>query len=83
MGEIALVGKALGRYNLQLGADSQGRRLNRLFKENIDEAGILETLEPLLLDYASQRLEHEAFGDYLFRSGILSAPKTIDMELVS
>jgi len=83
LGEIALVGKALGRYNLQLGADSQGRRLNRLYKENIDEAGILETLEPLLRDYASQRLEKEAFGDYLFRSGVLSEPKTIDMELVS
>ncbi len=83
LGEIALVGKALGRYNLQLGADFQGRRLNRLYKENIDEAGILETLEPLLRDYASQRLNNEAFGDYLFRSGVLSAPKTIDMELVS
>jgi sulfite reductase (NADPH) hemoprotein beta-component len=83
LGEIALVGKALGRYNLQLGADFQGRRLNRLFKENIDEAGILETLEPLLRDYASQRLDNEAFGDYLFRSGVLSEPKTIDMELVS
>nr|HPO24523.1 assimilatory sulfite reductase (NADPH) hemoprotein subunit [Arenimonas sp.] len=83
LGEIALVGKALGRYNLHLGADFQGRRLNRLFKENIDEAGILETLEPLLRDYASQRLDNEAFGDYLFRSGVLSEPKTIDMELVS
>ncbi len=83
LGEIALVGKALGRYNLHLGADFQGRRLNRLYKENIDEAGILETLEPLLSGYASQRHEKEAFGDYLFRSGILSEPKTIDMELVS
>lgn len=83
LGEIALVGKALGRYNLHLGADFQGRRLNRLFKENIDEAGILEMLEPLLRDYATQRLENEAFGDYLFRSGVLSTPKTIDMELVS
>ena len=83
LGEIALVGKALGRYNLHLGADFQGRRLNRLFKENIDEAGILEILEPLLRDYASQRLENEAFGDYLFRSGVLSAPKTIELELVS
>ncbi len=83
LGEIALVGKALGRYNLHLGADFQGRRLNRLYKENIDEAGILETLEPLLRDYASQRLGNEAFGDYLFRSGVLSAPKTIELELVS
>jgi sulfite reductase (NADPH) hemoprotein beta-component len=68
---------------LQLGADFQGRRLNRLYKENIDEAGILETLEPLLRDYALQRLDKEAFGDYLFRSGVLPEPKSIAMELVS
>ncbi len=83
LGEIALVGKALGRYDLHLGADSQGRRLNRLFKENIGENGILEILEPPLRDFASQRLDNQAFGNYLFRSGILSEPKTIDMELVS
>ena len=85
LGEIALVGKAFGRYNLHLGADFQGRRLNRLYKENIDEASILQTLEPLLRDYAAQRSSDEAFGDYLFRSGVLSVPKTIgiNMELTS
>lgn len=82
LGEIALVGKALGRYNLHLGADFQGRRLNRLFKENIDEAGILEILEPLLRAYAAQRLKAEAFGDYLFRSGVLVAPTSIALELL-
>ncbi len=83
LGEIALVGKALGRYNLHLGADFQGRRLNRLYKENIDEAGILEILEPLLRDYATQRLSGEGFGDYLFRSGVLVAPTAIALELLS
>jgi sulfite reductase (NADPH) hemoprotein beta-component len=83
LGEIALIGKALGRYNLHLGADVQGRRLNRLFKENIDETGILETLEPLLRDYASQRLSDEAFGDYLYRTGVLSLPQPIEVELIS
>lgn len=82
LGEIALVGKALGRYNLHLGADFQGRRLNRLFKENIDESSILETLEPLLRDYAAQRLNAEAFGDYLYRSGVLVAPTSIAVELI-
>ncbi|HWS40935.1 MAG TPA: sulfite reductase, partial [Arenimonas sp.] len=83
LGEIALVGKALGRYNLHLGADFQGRRLNRLHKENIDEVGILEILEPLLGDYAAKRLSNEAFGDYLFRSGVLVAPTEIALELLS
>src|SRR5690606_9434891 len=35
LGEIALVGKAPGRYNLMLGADHRGQRLNTLYRENI------------------------------------------------
>lgn len=82
LGEIGLVGKALGRYNLHLGADFQGRRLNRLFLENVDEAGILAALQPLLRDYAEQRASHEAFGDFLYRTGVLVAPAAIAVELV-
>ena len=41
------MGKAPGRYNLYLGGDVRGQRLNRLYRENIDEAGILAALEPL------------------------------------
>jgi sulfite reductase (NADPH) hemoprotein beta-component len=82
LGEIALVGKALGRYNLHLGADFQGRRLNRLYQENVDEAGILATLQPLLQSYAEQRFSAEAFGDFLYRTGVLAAPTAIAMELV-
>ena len=82
LGEIALVGKALGRYNLHLGADFQGRRLNRLYRENVDEAGILQALEPLLRDYAATRLPAEAFGDFLYRSGVLEAKPAITVELL-
>jgi sulfite reductase (NADPH) hemoprotein beta-component len=82
LGEIALVGKALGRYNLHLGADFQGRRLNRLYKENIDEAEILEILESFFSDYSIHRLQAEAFGDYLYRSGVLVAPTSIALELL-
>jgi len=71
LGEIALIGKALGRYNLLLGSDSSGQRLNRLYKENIDEADILAELEPLFLRYASERNSGEGFGEYLYRADIL------------
>ncbi len=71
LGEIALVGRAPGRYNLHLGADFQGRRLNRLVRENIDQAGILATLEPLLARYAGERQPEEHFGDFLLRTNAL------------
>jgi sulfite reductase (NADPH) hemoprotein beta-component len=68
LAEIALVGKAPGRYNLFLGGDARGQRLNRLYRENIDEAGILEALEPLFAAYARERRPGEGFGDFTVRA---------------
>ena len=74
LGEIALVGKAPGRYNLMLGADHRGERLNTLHRENIDEAQLLGTLDPLFASYATQRTQGERFGDWLLRSGVIASP---------
>ena len=74
LGEIALVGKAPGRYNLMLGADHRGERLNTLHRENIDEAQLLATLDPLFASYATQRTQGERFGDWLLRSGVIASP---------
>lgn len=79
LGEIALVGKAPGRYNLMLGADAHGQRLNRLHRENIDEQEILHTLDALFERYADERTAEpsgtdEGFGDFLLRVGVIAAP---------
>jgi len=71
LGEIALVGNAPGRYNLMLGADHRGQRLNALYRENIDEAAILAALDTLFARYAEERTRDEYFGDFLLRSGLL------------
>ena len=87
LGEIALVGKAPGRYNLMLGADHRGDRLNTLYRENIDEQAILVALDPLFARYARERTQGERFGDFLVRAGILatdaSGRKTLPLELVA
>ncbi len=75
LGEIALVGKAPGRYNLMLGADHRGQRLNTLYRENIPEADILAELEPLFARYAADRGRDEGFGDFLLRAGIVDIPE--------
>ncbi|TPG50876.1 assimilatory sulfite reductase (NADPH) hemoprotein subunit [Rhodanobacter glycinis] len=72
LGEIALVGRGPGRYDLRLGADFTGQRLNQVHRENVDEAAILDTLDPLLARYAAERGEGEGFGDFLLRAGILT-----------
>lgn len=74
LGEIALVGKAPGRYNLMLGADHRGQRLNTLYRENITEAEIVEALDPLFARYAAERNDGEGFGDFLHRVGIVALP---------
>ena len=80
LGEIALVGKAPGRYNLMLGADARGQRLNVLHRENIDEAEILATLDPLFARYADEREQREGFGDFLLRSGVVKPAAKLHVE---
>jgi sulfite reductase (NADPH) hemoprotein beta-component len=75
LGEIALIGKAPGRYNLMLGADRRGQRLNTLHRENVDEAQILAALDPLFEAYARDRAAAEGFGDYLLRAGVVAIPE--------
>ncbi|HEU0228948.1 MAG TPA: assimilatory sulfite reductase (NADPH) hemoprotein subunit [Burkholderiaceae bacterium] len=74
LGEIALVGRAIGRYDLRLGANFTGERLNVPYRENITEPEILDALDALFASYADQRHDAEKFGDFLVRSGVIPAP---------
>ena len=65
--EIGFVGTAYGRYNLHIGGDRLGLRLNTKFKENIAETEILETLDGLFAIYVREREENETFGDFSYR----------------
>lgn len=71
LAELALVGKAPGRYNVYLGGAHDGTRLNTPWRDNITEAEILDALDPLLARYAAERREGERFGDFLLRSGLV------------
>ncbi|MFH7819102.1 assimilatory sulfite reductase (NADPH) hemoprotein subunit [Neobacillus thermocopriae] len=73
LAEIALIGKAVGRYNLYLGGAFDGSRLNKLYRENIGEGEILNELRVLLSRYAKERNEGEHFGDFVIRAGIVKA----------
>jgi sulfite reductase (NADPH) hemoprotein beta-component len=65
--EIGLVGTAIGLYNLHLGGDRQGERLNKVYRENLDESGILSELDGWLSRYKSERKTGETFGDFAIR----------------
>ncbi len=67
LGEIGLVGKAPGKYNLYLGAGLDGMRLNKLYRPAIPHEEIIAELRPVLEDYSKNRAENERFGDFCIR----------------
>ena len=75
LGEIGLVGKSPGRYNLYLGASYNGDRLSSLYRENLNEEEIVSTLSPLFDSYAEKRQTNEKFGDFLVRNGVAKKPE--------
>jgi sulfite reductase (NADPH) hemoprotein beta-component len=69
--EIGFIGTALGKYNLQLGGDHAGMRLNKVYKESLDETAILQELDLLLGLFARERKKKESFGDFAVRKQLV------------
>lgn len=67
--EIGFVGTGAGKYNLHLGGDNAGTRLNKIYKENLDENAILTELDTILFAFKNEKHEDEKFGDFVFRKG--------------
>jgi sulfite reductase (NADPH) hemoprotein beta-component len=65
--ELAFVGKAPGRYQVWLGGNVAGTRLNRMWKEVVKEAELESELRPVLTRYLNERLNYERFGDWCDR----------------
>ncbi|SUA55782.1 assimilatory sulfite reductase (NADPH) hemoprotein subunit [Oligella urethralis] len=71
LAEIALVGKAPGRYNLHVGGNLIGTRIPKLYKENISTDDIIEIIDGWVKDWSEQRLDNECFGDFAIRREIV------------
>ena len=67
MAEIAFVGKAPGRYQLWLGGNAAGTRLNRVFKEVIKDTELEAELRPILTRWKAERQPAERLGDFSAR----------------
>lgn len=68
--EIGFVGTAYGQYNLHIGGDRLGERLNTKYKESLGEEEILRSLDELLGVYKAERQQGETFGDFSYRKWI-------------
>jgi sulfite reductase (NADPH) hemoprotein beta-component len=67
LAEIAFVGTAPNEYNLMLGGDRLGTRLNKIYKKQVKEPEILAEIDFLFGEYVSKKQENETFGDFTNR----------------
>lgn len=63
LAEIGFIGKSAGRYNMLLGGSKDGSRLNKIYKENLNEEEILSNLSELFDEYKNSTL---SFGEFTY-----------------
>ncbi len=68
--EIGHIGCAPGKYNLYLGGDFEGTRLNKLFKERMLFEDVPPEIARLVGRWRAERQPDEAFGDWTHRLGL-------------
>ncbi len=69
LGDVGFVGTTLGKYDVMLGGDFDGTRLNRVFAPNVPITEIPSLLRPLFEGFRSERRPGEGFGDWTDRAG--------------
>jgi sulfite reductase (NADPH) hemoprotein beta-component len=65
--EVGFIGTAAGKYNVHLGGDRQGERLNKIYRESLEEPQILQILDQLFQVYSKEKFAKETFGDFSIR----------------
>ena len=68
--EIGLVGRSIGTYNINLGGNLIGDRLNHVYAEKVPLTGLAAALLPLFKIYKKERQAKEGFGDFCQRVGL-------------
>src|SRR6266481_4424744 len=67
MAEIAFVGKSPNKYQMYLGGNESGTRLNRVYKDVVKAEDIISELRALLTRFRAERQGSERFGDFCER----------------
>lgn len=67
--EIGFVGRTPGKYDLFLGADFFGARMNTIYRESVPSSEFLNILRPILTAFRDERQNEERFGDFCHRVG--------------
>jgi sulfite reductase (ferredoxin) len=70
LGDVGFVGTTLGKYDVFLGGDLEGTRLNSLYARNVPIEEIPELIRGPLAEYAQAREPGEQFGDWCERQTV-------------
>ena len=70
LGDVGFVGTTLGKYDVFLGGDFDGTRLNELYAHNVPYDEIPSLLQAPLAAFAEEREEGEGFGNWCHRVGV-------------
>lgn len=69
MGDIGLVGRSAGLYDVFIGGDWENTRLNALYRKAVKTADLRATIRTLFEHWKAQRADGERFGDFFHRVG--------------
>jgi sulfite reductase (ferredoxin) len=70
--ELGIVGRGKTSYDIHVGGDAAGTRMNEVFAENIPRDQIGPVLQPLLEHFREARQPGEGLGDFAAREGVPS-----------
>jgi sulfite reductase (ferredoxin) len=70
LGDVGFVGTTLGKYDVFLGGDFDGTRLNQLYARNVPLGDLPGLLRHPLIAFSEEHQPGEGFGDWSARVGI-------------
>jgi sulfite reductase (ferredoxin) len=75
--DIGLVGRTLGKYNIYLGGNMEGTRLNTLYKELVSSNQLGAEIRIVLERYVQERQPAESVGSWATRVGIATLQESV------
>jgi len=80
LGDIGIIGRSKGIYNIHLGGDQAGTHMNMLYAELVRQENLTATMRPLFKLWRDERQAGEAFGDFCYRVGFAYLREQTDPE---
>ncbi len=68
--EIGIIGTSPHKYNIYIGGNYKGTRLNSLFEEQVDDSLLADRIGSLIDLYNTMKRKGERFGDFCDRIGL-------------